>query len=456
MTDKPFHDEDLMAVAVDAVDLARKLGADEADAHILSGIESGVSVRRGEVEKLIEAGSRGLSVRVIRDKRTAVCNTSDFTPRALTAIVETAVELARISEPDEFAGLPAKEDLATDFGGALGLFDESVESLTVDEMKDIVLRAEQAAFDFDPRITNSEGAEFAAERGQLVLVNSLGFRGQFPYTAASFSVAVIADDTEGKKRNDYWFTAERALHRMESPEDVGRRAAARTVRKLGATKVGTREAPVVWDPVMAGRLARMIVGAASGEALFKRATFFVDSEGKEVGSRLCTITDDATMPGRLASRPFDGEGVRTRRNAILDEGRFNAFLFDSYYARRTGRKTTGSAARMGDSIAVGYGNLVWTPGAVTPEAIIGDVRDGLYLTDLMGHSVNSVTGDISLGAAGIWIENGELTFPVTEINVSGNLKQMMRDVDAVGGDLLWVAGAATPTVRIARMTISGL
>ncbi len=451
-----FVDEDLLALAGDIVARARKLGADEADAYILSGIESTVSVRCGELEKLIEAGSRSVSIRVIREKRTAVCNTSDLTPRALDALVRTAIELASISEPDEYAGLPAKEDLATETGSALALYDESIESLSVDEMKDIVLRAERAAFDFDPRVTNSEGAEFGAERGQLVLANSFGFAGTYPYTAASFSVSVIADDADGKKRNDYWFTAERMLHRLERPEDVGRRAAARAVRKLGARKLSTREAPVVWEPLMAGRLARMVAAAASGEALYKRSTFLVGAEGEQIASGLCTIVDDATLAGQISTKPFDGEGVRTRRNPIVREGRFEQFLFDSYYARRTGRRTTGSATRAGDAIAVGGSNLVWEPGATPAKDVIGGVRDGLYLTDLMGHSVNSVTGDISLGAAGIWIEDGELTYPVTEINVSGNLKQMLREVDAVGDDLLWMAGTAAPTLRVARMTISGL
>ncbi|MHB8378020.1 MAG: metallopeptidase TldD-related protein, partial [Dehalococcoidia bacterium] len=214
--------------------------------------------------------------------------------------------------------------------------------------------------------------------------------------------------------------------------------------------------PVVWEPLMAGRLARMVAAAASGEALYKRSTFLVGAEGEQIASGLCTIVDDATLAGQISTKPFDGEGVRTRRNPIVREGRFEQFLFDSYYARRTGRRTTGSATRAGDAIAVGGSNLVWEPGATPAKDVIGGVRDGLYLTDLMGHSVNSVTGDISLGAAGIWIEDGELTYPVTEINVSGNLKQMLREVDAVGDDLLWMAGTAAPTLRVARMTISGL
>ena len=448
--------EDLRSVAAAIVEKARALGADEADAYVVSGLESTVSVRRGQVEKLIEAGSRSVSIRVIKDKRTAVCNTTDITPRALDEMVRTAVELAKISEPDEFAGLPAKEDLALDFGTGLQLYDEALESLTVDEMKDVVLRAEQAAFDFDKRITNSEEADFGVERGELALANSLGFAGSFPYTAASFGVAVIADDADGKKRNDFWFSAERLLHRLDPPEEVGRRAAARTVRKLGAKKVATREVPVVFDPMMAARLARLVAGAASGEALFRHSTFLTESEGETIAAPLVSIVDDATLPARLGSKPFDGEGVRTRRNVIVEAGVFRQFLFDSYYARRTGRRTTGSAARAGDAITIGGGNLIWEAGSSLPDDIISSVSDGLYLTDLMGHGVNTTTGDVSLGAGGMWIENGAISYPVTEVNISGNLKDILRNVEAVGDDLLWRAGTAAPTVKIAHMTVSGL
>ncbi|HYM15546.1 MAG TPA: TldD/PmbA family protein [Dehalococcoidia bacterium] len=448
--------EDLLSIAGDIVARARALGADEADAYLVSGIESTVSVRKGEVEKLFEAGSRSVSIRVIKDKRTAVCNTSDFTPAALADVVRTAVELAQISEPDEFAGLPAKDDLASDMGSLLQLYDERVESISVEEMKEIVLRAEQAAFDFDPRISNSEGAEFGAERGQLVLANSLGFAGRYPYTAASFSVAVLADEADGKKQSDYWFSAERMLHRLATPEEVGRRAAARVVRKLGGRKISTREVPVVWDPAMTAGLLGVVAGAASGEALFKRSTFLADVEGERAFSPLVTIMDDATLPGRLGSRPFDGEGVRTRRNAIVEGGVFKRFLFDSYYARRTGRRTTGNAARAGDSITIGGGNRQWLAGTSTPAALIAEVRDGLYLTDMMGFGINQTTGDFSRGAAGVWIEGGELTYPVVEINVSGNLKTMLRDIDGVGNDVQWFGASAAPTIRMPRVMVSGL
>jgi PmbA protein len=341
-------------------------------------------------------------------------------------------------------------------GGALMLYDERIESLTVEEMKDIVLRAEQAAFDADKRVTNSDGAEFGAERGMVVLANSLGFCGSFPYTAASFSVSVLADEPSGKKHNDYWYSANSMFHRLAAPEDVGRRAAARVVRKIGARKVGTREVPVVWEPTMTGALMGVVAGAASGEALFKRSTFLTDFEGQPIAAPLVSITDDATLPGQLGSRPFDGEGVRKRRNVLVEGGVFKQFLFDSYYARRTGRRTTGSASRMGDQIGVGTGNLIWEPGTSDPAAMVAAIQDGLYLTDLMGFGVNQTTGDFSRGAAGLWIESGAIAYAVAEVNVSGNLKDMLKNVDAVGNDLEWRAGTASPTIRMSRLTVSGL
>jgi PmbA protein len=246
------------------------------------------------------------------------------------------------------------------------------------------------------------------------------------------------------------------FHRLDAPEEVGRRAAARTVRKIGARKVGTREVPVVWEPTMTGALMGIIAGAASGEALFKRSTFLTDFEGQAIASPLVSIVDDATLPGRLGSRPFDGEGVRKRRNVLVESGVFRQFLFDSYYARRTGRRTTGSASRIGDQIGVGTGNLIWEAGATEPGEMVASIADGLYLTDLMGFGVNQTTGDFSRGAAGLWIEDGQAAYPVAEINVSGNLKDMLKDIDAVGSDLEWRAGTASPTIRMARLTISGL
>lgn len=449
--------EDLRSLAADIVARARKHGADEAEAYIRRGIESTVKVRMQSLEELFEAAPHSVTVRAFKDHRVAVCHTSEMTPAALDELARSAVELASISEPDEYAGLPDKADLAPpDAASALQLYDERVDSLSVDEMKEFALRAEQAAFDLDGRINNSEGAEYGAQRGEVALANSHGFAGSYPYTIASLSVSVLANDPAGKMQSDYWYTAERLLHRMEAPEDVGRRAAERVLRKLGPRKVTTRQVPVVFDPTMTASLLGMIVGAAAGDAFFKRSTFLVGAEGTQVGSPLVNITDDPLLPGRLATRPFDGEGVRQQVRPLFEAGAFRQFLFDSYYARRTGRRTTGSASRTTDGVGIGASNLVWQPGETPRESIISSIKDGLYLTTMMGFGYNQTTGDFSKGAAGIWIEDGRLAYPVDEINVSGNVGRLLADVQAVGDDLQWFGSAATPTILVGNLTVSGL
>ncbi len=231
----------------------------------------------------------------------------------------------------------------------------------------------------------------------------------------------------------------------------------RAVAKLGARKVGTSAVPVVWEAPVAGALLRIAGQAASGEALYRRSTFLADLEGQQVGSPLLTLTDSPLIPGRLGSRPFDGEGVASRTLPVFDRGVFQAFLFDSYYARRMGRRTTGAAHRGLDSApSPGTSNFVLQAGETAPQQLYVDIEEGLYLTDLMGFGVNLTTGDFSRGAQGFWIEKGKLTLPVTEINVSGNLKDMLANIDAVGSDVLWRGGVAAPSLRISRMTVSGL
>jgi PmbA protein len=290
----------------------------------------------------------------------------------------------------------------------------------------------------------------------VALANSLGFAGSYPSTAAAISIEAICDDAEGKKRNDDWMSFERALHRLESPEEVGRKAAARAVAKLGARKVATKVVPVVWEAPVAGALLRIAGQAASGEALYRRSTFLADLEGQQVASPLFSLTDDPLLPGRLGSRPFDGEGVTSRAVRLFEEGLFKAFLFDSYDARRLGRRTTGGAHRRLDSApSPGTSNLVLQAGVMSPEQLYADIEEGLFLTDLMGFGVNLTTGDFSRGAQGMWIEHGKLTYPVTEVTVSANLKDMLANIDAVGDDLLWRGSMAAPSLRISRMTLSG-
>ena len=449
--------EDTLALASDIVDKARRLGADEVDAYVVSSTESSVQVRRGQTERVVEAGSHAVGIRVIKDKRTAICSTSDLTPAALDAMLREAVELASISEPDDYAGLPNREDLALGLQPNLQLYDEAVETISVEEMRELALRMEAATFDYDKRVTNSDGAEMGVVRSQVALANSLGFGGTYIGTSAALSIEAMCDEPDGKKRNDYWYSVERALHRLESPEEVGRKAAARAVAKIGARKVGTTTVPVIWEAPVAHDLLRILSQAASGEALYRRSTFLADLEGQEVASALLSLADEPLLAGRLGSRPFDGEGVRSRRLPLFEAGVFRNFLFDVYNARRLGRRTTGAAQRgLSSAPAPGSSNLVMAAGAQSHESLYDGVEEGLLLTDLMGFGVNLTTGDFSRGAQGFWIDKGRIAYPVTEINLSGNLKEMLAGIDAVADDMLWRGSSAAPSFRMSKLTMSGL
>ncbi len=444
-------------LAREVVALAQRAGAQQCDVYLAAVDESKVTVRLGEVEKLVEAGSRGLGLRVINHGRTALSSTSDLGLEALERLARDTVALANISEPDPHAGLPDPAQFARPGSDGLQLFDEHLQALTTAQKLDMARSAEQAARDFDPRITNSDGATLSTRAGEVALANSSGFGAAYPSTSVSLSVQVMADDADGKKRNAYWYSAERSLQRLTRPEEVGRIAASRAVAQLGATKVATREVPVVFEPMMAAALMGDLAGCASGAALYRGATFLADRQGQSIGSELVTITDDPLIPARGGSRPFDGEGVTARRNPLFDRGVFRGFLFDSYSARRTGRATTGSADRGITSLpSPGASNLVWEAGHLSPESILADVAEGFYVTTLLGFGFNPTTGDYSRGAAGFWVEGGRLTFPVTEVNISGRMQDMLASVDAVGSDLQWFGSAAAPTVRLREMTVSGL
>ena len=444
-----------LEIATQLLDLARRAGAEQADAVSVSSTNSSTDVRLQQIEKISEATSRAVGLRVIVNGRQAVVSTSDVTDAALAETAQTAMELARISEPDPHAGLPDPSE-QTRRPAELGLFDEQIPAIDGDERVRRAMVCEQAALDAGPQIGNSGGATFSTRVSTFALADTNGFAGQYSGASASLYVEVMAQEEDGRLRNAGWFTAARQLHRLEDEQAVGREAAARALRQLGAEKGQTHEAPVVWEPRMAAGLASIVAQAASGEALYRGSTFLAGQEGEAVASALLSISDDATLPGQLGSRPFDGEGVGSRVNPLLEAGVFRGFLFDSYNARRVGAVTTGSADRgVGGLPSIGSGNLTIAAGDTSAEAIIADVEDGLYLTTLMGFGINFTTGDFSRGAAGIRIRNGELAEPVTEINISGNLRQMLKSIDAVGADVQWFGATAAPTIRIERMTISG-
>ena len=443
-----------LELAARLVELAQDAGAQQSDAVAVTSTNASTTVRKQQLEKVSESTSRSVGLRVIVDGRQATVSTSDVSETALAETVRTALELARVSEPDPYAGLADPHDQARNTP-QLALFDEAVPEIDGEYRLSQAMACEAAALDADDRIANSGGGSFGTNASTFALVDSNGFAGSYATTSASVGVEVMAREDDGSLRNAGWYSSERSMHRLEDPVAVGREAAARALRQLGATKGTTCEVPVVWEPRMAVGLAGIIAGAANGEALYRRATYLADRQGEAVASPIVSIVDDATLAGRLGSRPFDGEGVGSRRNALVENGIFQGFLFDSYNARRLDAATTGSASRgVGGLPQIGSGNLLFEAGESLPEQIIAEVEDGLYLTTLMGFGINNTTGDFSRGAAGIWIRNGELAEPVQEINVSGNLLEMFQRIDAVGSDAQWFGGSSAPTVRMSRMTVS--
>jgi PmbA protein len=440
-------------LALDLLAKAKASGADAADVLIAEGTDFSVTVRKGEVEKLTDAGSKALGMRVFVGRRTATSYTSDFSQGALAGLVAETVSMARATGEDPAAGLP--EDVTPAEPVELGLHDPSPAALPTEDRIERARRAEATALAASAEIVNSDGGHYGSGEDSVVLANSLGFLGSYRSSAVSLSVVPVGQ-RDGQMERDYWYTSGRGLGDLLSPEEVGRVAAERTLRRLGARKVPTAHVPVVFDPETAADLLGHVFSALSGYAVFRNATFLKDRIGESVASPLITVVDDGRRPRGLGSRPFDGEGLPTRRNVPIERGVLRHFLCDSYAARKIGARATGSARRgVAGGPSVGASNLFLEPGDATPDEILAGVERGLYVTDLIGFGVNLVSGDYSQGAVGHWIEKGTLTHPVHEVTIAGNLKEMLKDIDAVGSDLVFRGSVAAPTLRIGRMTVSG-
>jgi PmbA protein len=443
---------DYRDLARDLLKKARAAGADAADLLIAEGTEFSVSVRKGEVETLKEAGSKALGLRVFVGRRTASSYSSDFSAPALAQMVAETVGMARVTGEDPAAGLPDETHPAEELD--LGLYDASVAALPAADRIEMARRAEAAALAV-PGITNSQSASFGAGEGSVVLANSRGFLGTYRTSSVSFSVSPQAE-RDGQMERDYWYSSGRGLDQLESPEAVGRVAAERTLRRLGARKVPTAEVPVVFDPETAAELMGTLFSSLSGYAVFRSATFMKGRLGETVASPLLTLVDEGRKPRGLGSRPFDGEGLPTRRNVPIEKGVLVHYLCDSYSGRKLGARPTGSARRgVGGGPTVGASNLYFEAGSTPPEEIVAGVKRGLYVTDLIGFGIDLVSGDYSQGAVGHWIEDGRLVHPVHEVTIAGNLRQMLLDVDAVGTDLVFRGSSASPTLRLRKMTVSG-
>jgi len=451
---------DMESLAADVVALAMKAGATDAEAVAREGDEFSVNVRMGEVETLTESGSRGLGLRVFKGTRSASASTSDLTADGIRQLVDGALALANVTEEDPFTGMPERGEFGL-LEGDLHLYYDDVYSLAGPERIEWARRAEAAARAADGRITNSDGGSFDAATGRKVLANSRGFLGGYRTSYAGVSAAPLAMDTNGQMQRDGWWSSARSFAHLDSPEAVGAEAARRTLRRLGARRVATQRVPIVFAPEVARSLIGSVFEAASGDSIWRGASFLAGKLGEPIGVASLTIVDDNTMmlgtgAGGFGTSPFDGEGLPSLRTVVVEGGVLCNYLLNTYSARKLGMKSTHNASRgLAGTPGIGCGNLYLEPGRVTPEEIIAGVQAGLYVTSLMGFGVNVVTGDYSRGATGLWIENGQLTHAVEEVTIAGNLAEMLMNVTAIGNDLEFRGAVASPTLRIDGMTVAG-
>jgi PmbA protein len=463
---------DLHRLAADAVERALKLGATDAEAVAVESDEFSVNVRLGQVEQLTESGSRALGLRVFfktpSGQQTASTSTSDLSADGIARLVDGAVELARITGPDPFAGLPDSDAFGALPIDDLALYFSDVDQIPPAERIEIARRCEAAALSYDTRIQNSSGASFDASSAHRVMINSRGFRGEYRRSYCGFSVSPIAQEGAAMQR-DYWYSSARSAQLLDSPEEIGREAARRALRRLGARRVPTQQCPVVFSAEIARSLMGNLLSAADGDAIYRNSSMFSGKLGEQVAGDNITMVDDGTMvfdhtlpngeilrTGGFGTSPFDGDGLPTRRTVIVERGILKNLMLNTYTGRKLNMPSTAKASRgLAGAPGIGGGNYFLEPGTLTPEQIIADVPNGLYVLSTMGFGVNLVTGDYSQGASGLWIENGELAYPVEEITIAGNLKDMFRNVSAIGNDLEFRSSGAVPTVRIEGMTIAG-
>jgi PmbA protein len=446
---------DLQGLATDVVRRAMQGGASAAECVVREGDEFSTVVRLGQVETLKEAGSRSIGVRVFFGQRAASTYSSDFSKEGIERMLKSALELAKITSEDPYAGIPEAEKLGS-LSGDLDLYHEDVYSLTGPERIDYARRAEKAALDADPRIKNSEGGSFDAATGRKVLANSHGFVGEYRRSYCSVAAVPIAQDEQGNMQRDYWYSVARSLAKLDPAEQVGKEAARRTLRRLGARKAKTAHVPVVLDPMVANSMLEHIFEGVNGDSVYRGASFLAGKLGQRIAGSNITVIDDGTMVGGFGTSPFDGEGIPTRRTVVIENGVLESYLLNTYTAKKLGLETTANAARgLAGTPGIGPGNYFLEAGTRTPQQIIGNIKDGLYVTEFLGMGVNLVTGDYSRGASGLWIVNGELTYPVEEITVAGNLKDIFMNITEIGSDLEFRGSVASPTIRIDGLTVGG-
>lgn len=442
-----LDDDTLRTLATDALAHARALGATDAACEVSESSGLSVSTRKAKVETIERTRDKGLAITVYIGKRRGHASTSDFAPAALRQAVEAAYNIARFTAEDDAAGLPDDDTLERE-PKDLDLFHPW--DIDADEAIEIARRCEQAAFAVSPQIRNSEGANVYASAGHFILANTRGFIAGYPYSRHSIAVSPIAQDKSGMQRDD-WYTSARVPSELASPEAVGDYAARRALARLSARKLATRQCPVLFEAPIACGLLGNFVQAASGGALYRKASFLVDALGRDLFADHVTIVEDPHVPRAAGSSPFDEEGVRAQRRAVVERGRLTGYFLSSYSARKLGMRTTGNAG--------GAHNLELRSAFTQPDddfrAMLGKLGTGLLVTELIGQGVNYVTGDYSRGASGFWVEGGEIRYPVEEITIAGSLPDMFRRIVAVGADRIVRGSRCTGSILIESMAVGG-
>lgn len=427
-------------------------GAGEAEAFLQTGEEFSVSVRKGDVETLTQAGSKGLGLRVFVDRRMAFSSTTDFDKDSVLDMVKTTVQLAKSANRDRYNGLP---EVGPGVTPHLDLFDPKIAEIPADRKIELAKETEKAAFDYDPRVTNSEGASYSNDSGIRLIANSNSVLYSNCTSSCGISCAPVAEQ-DGQMQVGYYYSWKRFFDEVASPSEVGRMAGKRAVGKLGAQKVETQKAPVVFDWMVAATLWGSVFHALDGDEAHRGLSFLKKMIGKQIASPMVTLIDDPHMQRGPGSMPFDGEGVLTKTKVVVEDGVLQMYFYDARTARRYHKEPTGNARRGFSSLpGVAPANFYLKPTEMSPEEIVRGISNGLYVTDTIGRGINGVTGDFSVGASGMWIKDGEFAFPVQEITIAGNMLDMMMNIDAIGNDAKFMSTVTSPTFRISEMTISG-
>ena len=433
----------LRQLASDALQHARNLGATACEVDVSEAYGQSVTVRRNDVDTIEYNRDKGLGVTVYVGQQRGHASSSDFAPAALRATVEAALSIASFTAPDPCAGL-AEEKLLAKTSLDLDLYHPW--DIPVEQAIALAQRCEEAAFALSPQIRNSEGASVSTQQAQFVAANSLGFMGGFPTTRHYISCAVIAGEDEGMQR-DAWYSSHRQPDQLATPESVGDYAAQRALARLNARQLKTCAVPVLFEAPLAVGLIGSLVQAVSGGALYRKSSFLLDSLGQQILPEFVNISERPHLRGALASSPFDDDGVATHDREVVQDGVLQGYFLSTYSARKLGMQTTGNAG--------GSHNLIVASGALDFNGLLREMGTGLLVTELLGQGVNYVTGDYSRGAAGYWVENGVIAYPVHEITIAGNLRDMLRQIVAIGNDVIIRGSKQVGSILIERMTVAG-